>query len=257
MLRTLSILIVTFLSQSCGMFRVVPIQLTRVPQIEFYKQFYRPGDVSTALELADQLIGLEARSFITTRYNWSNNSFLKAFEEKKLFVTGSFTFMIYLSPSELDSFFVNAVGRYALVLTENDNKERILFTADFQVKNKGFSIDNDLKNIEEGSLPRLSVTMSQVLTRHFSAKNRKNADYLVHAVPLQFDLIMERVNGDKNLYRIKYMNGDQPEEHPVFYSYEKGGKVIQKEIGYMQFDNLRHNNLKLIDLRRRNFVHKL
>ena len=247
MFRTLLIVAAVSLFQSC--FRVIPVQLTRSPQLEFYKQFYDFGNDSTeAVRITEHLMGKNAILLFTEKYNKTRQQFFDAIRAKKLYVTGAFNFVIYLSPSKLDSFFINAIGRYALVWKQEDEQERILFTADFQVKDNGYSIDNDLKKVDKDSL-RLRTTVSQFLTRHFYFDQEEKGDFLIGDIPLRFDLIMERVNDNNNLYRIKYMNGAQPHKHPVYYN--------DTQIGYMQFDNLRHNDLKILDLRGRSFVRKL
>ncbi len=255
---------ILFLLLICSAFqgcKPIPIQLARTIQIDFYTQYYEfeknIPDTTDRITLVTELMGAETLGLFFDEFNeMTNDRFISEADKGNIFVKGALSIVVYLNPVESnETFFVDGIGRYALIYHNND-KQEILFSADFWIKNNRHSIEEDLRKNR-----MLKVNISQMLTRHFGyfkkvtdnethketiEKEQKN--YLNELNnKLSFNIQMEDPYGNNEVFRIKYFDENgKVAKHRVFWE--------NTEIGFLKFDSLAYNEYKLIDLRGRSYI---
>ncbi len=207
----------------------VPIQMSRMHQIDFYKQTFDFSKVDAPRPLLQKLIG-ERNYKLIKLANMRTGELNKYLE--KIEAHGALSFSVYLKPDNKDIFFVDAIGRYALIYKETGD---ILLSGDFVVKNNEFSV----QQLETG---KLDLRIQQALVRHSQTDQPKYFE-TDPADSIVFALQMETLSQKKGIYRINY---DVP--HDV--------SLNGQHIGYLVYDSLPANRYKLIDLRGRGFLKK-
>lgn len=207
----------------------VPIQMARMHQIDFYKQTFDFSQVDDPRPLLKKLIG--QRNYDLIRLANMPTGELNQYLEK-IEARGALSFSVYLKPDNQDIFFVDAIGRYALIYNETGD---ILLSADFVVKNNQFSV----QQLESGTL---ALQIQQALVRHSQTDQPKYFE-TDPADAIVFTLQMEALSKKKGVYRIKY---EVP--HDV--------SLNGEHIGFLHYDDLPANRYKVIDLRGRGFLKK-
>ncbi len=210
--------------------RPVPIQTARVAQMDFYRQYYdfdHLQETNEVVEIITSLVGSRNYNLLLRKVKLRNT--LKAYLRDSLEVRGALMFSIYLMPTDLDSFFIDGIGRYALIYKETNN---ILFSGDFYIKNNRFSVSDLDKDT-------LTVQITQSLVRH----SHPDSISYFESDSIYFKIKMLTLSKEKGIYVIDYR---PMVEHPVVYR--------SHTIGYLKFDDLPANRYKLIDLRGRGLI---
>ncbi|MFQ5651367.1 MAG: hypothetical protein ACE5IY_15630 [bacterium] len=204
----------------------VPIQIGRTSQIDFYTQYYDFSGVDQPDSVLVELVGQQNFNILLRKYK--RNETLKTYLRDSIEVRGALNFSIYPMPTaRKDSFFVDGIGRYALVYKRTNN---IMLSGDFYIKNNRFSIQDLEKNVL-----RIHVEQSLIRYSHPDSVSYFESDSVF------FNIRMKTISSKKGIYRIDYAA-----RHNLIY----GNRII----GYLEYDKLPANKYKLIDVRGRSFV---
>jgi hypothetical protein len=200
--------------------RLVAIQTARVPQIEFYKQWYDFNNADQALAVLKKIVGSE---------NWKVynehlliGSVIEDFLNKKIEVQGCLIFTISLVPTNQDSFFVEGMGRYYVV---RKTTNEIILSADYHIKNNRYA----LRDLETGIL---AIDFDQYVIQHFAPDK---LSYYYDA-SLSFRIRLNTALAYKSIYSIDYGS-----KHELVFN--------KQTIGYLEFDKSTPSKDKIIDLR--------
>jgi hypothetical protein len=205
--------------------KLVPIQTARITQVEFYRQWYELKDDKQAKQVIEMLIGRKNWVILERRYAYGDVT--RDLIAQKIEVQGAFTFTISLVPTDLDSFYVEGIGRYFLV---RKTTNEIILSSDFYIKNHRYA----LKDLNVNRLP---VKIKQYTIRHFAPDS---ANYY-HDALIEFNVHLKTISAEKAIYSIDYDT-----KHEVLWD--------KNIIGYLEFDESTPRSHKLIDLRGINLV---
>ncbi len=217
------ILLILFVMQSCSL-RLVPVQMARVNQMEFYKQYYTFVNAQHARDVLSKLIG--QKNWDVFQKNYARGDVVQDLLTGRIEVRGAFTLIISLVPTNLDSFFIDGIGRYFLVRKgDTTDDDLIMLTGDYNIKNKRFAI-SDMKR------DTLRVDIKQYTLRYFAP----NQAHYYNDVSIEFKMHMETISEKNRIYSLNY-----DIRHEVLFE--------NQVIGYLEFDDSTPPVDKLIDLR--------
>ena len=247
-LYTLLVLSTTGLLVGC---KIVPIQTTRVVQIESYSQTFEFDSVAVAQRIIPQVIG--EKNYESIFYQYS--SIAEEIIAGKLRSEGSFLFSISLLPEDHDMFFTEGFGRFFLIYS-NDNLEssepvdEILYTGDFRILPEIREI-GDL--VDKGVVP---VTFQQYPVRSYPVTDNMEEDekraYL-QGSNLCAIMKMDTSRKGQGIYSVDYSY----QEHKVYVSDgNECGSDPGLFLGHISFGYPDVNKHKLIDMRGMKYVRK-
>lgn len=221
---SLVILLLTSTSLYHCSFPKIPIQSARINQIDFYKQYYDfKSDTTFADRVFSQLMG--KRNWDTFKKYYVSSKLLEATDNKMLYIEGALSYIIHLVPSELDSFFVDGIGRYFLIHENDQDDKKIIMTGDFYIKNRRYA----LSVLEKGAM---EVEISPFLLRYIGLDDPEY-NYATN-VPVTFNIQLKSLSAQEKIFQIDYSAN-----HFVTFAADT--------IGYMIYDQ--SNRDKIIDLR--------
>lgn len=247
----LTILICVFIFSSCSLLEVVPIQMARVTQTEYYEQYFTFLEApSTQLEeKKNQSQSDEQSEFrkidqvfnkLLGDKNWQNiknlygvGQFRNELVEHQIFIQGIINFVIYVDPSEQDLFFIEGMGSYYIIRKKT---QAILLSGDFYIPLR----QKSLYELEKGEL---IVDVELYVTR----------------VPQQITYLKQiglkyKIYLNKDLIKHEIFSIDYSAEHEVYLT-DRTSLPSNALIAYLKFPQ--NNRLvKLIDMRGRKFLTK-
>lgn len=210
--------------------RTIPVQITRVAQIETYTQTYEiePGNARRVFEklLGRDNWGVLDRRWSTLQAELSISRLISTLEVK-----GTLNMTFSILPSNAGAFTAEGTGRYYVVQKEAAN-DLILFTGDF------FVVD-DLHSLGELDDGEIVVGIRQQQVRHFA----EGLNYY-NDVRVDLRIAVDTSLAKHGIYSLDYAS----DQHRV----ELDGQVI----GRLRFDRPRPGFRKLIDLRGLQFLRR-
>lgn len=222
---------------ACGSFRLVPIQMARVPQLETYEQVFTIGqaksdseeDQQEAFSEIDRVFGklLGARNWQSIKDLYGFAAIRHELDQQDIKLYGSFMTMIYLDPTSHDAFLVEGRGRYFLIRESNG---LIMLNGVFLIRpsiHRVAALDNGLLHLDV-----------QIITTRIPGK-----ETFYYESELKYQIAINTILGDEGIYVIDY-----DAAHKVFQSGD--------EIGYATLQSVESTGLgeKVIDLRGRPFL---
>lgn len=232
LLGTLSILIA-----SCGLVPRIPIQMSRVVQVERYDQVFivapdarqlsativaadgSCNDNTTAYfsNLFSRLIGSD--NWNTLRFSFGDLDYCDELLAGSIALKGNIQFIVYLLESDLDQFEIEGSGHYFLIRKSNDE---IMMAGQFEVTPTLQSV-NDLRR------GYLDIDIQLITTKVFDAQT-----YL-HESDLKYRIFMDTSRAGKDTYSIDYTR-----KHQAYLGDDLFGEIVIADTG---------RNTKLLDLR--------
>ncbi len=214
---------------------VMPIQMSRISQVEFFTQYYDFTHVDHPDEILRMLLGDENYKIFFGRFSLEKNEReLKAYLKDALEVRGSLTFTIQVNPVDFESFFLDGVGRFDLVEKMPNQKEELLLDGIVKLKSDSFSLE-DLRN------NKLKIGMTHSVVRRINLEAGEsyfNFDSARVAVVVALETIKKG-----EIYRLNYAA-----PHTFFYGDTKVGELF--------FERTPTSQYKLIDMRGLKFLRK-
>lgn len=220
-MRLVLVFFATFLITSC---RLVPIQLTRVIQIESYEQTYDLKSVEKTANVLEKLMG-EKNWEILINYLGSNE-YLQELQQSQIIVKGNLIMSITLDPNDHETFFAEGFGRYYVI---RETTKELLFSADFRI------IENKHTLNEFKAKGFIAIDVQQYMIRHFPTAGEKN---YFHEKPFRINIFT--TSSMEGVYSIDY---EKPHELLI------DGQVA----GHLHFSKSLSGK-KLIDVRSRGYV---
>jgi hypothetical protein len=241
--RVLVLFLAYILLSGCSLPRIVPIQLSRVSQTEFYKQVFvfdhdaarcEPGNdhPDCTREETNQRID-EVFKKLLGKQNWQSlkdmyglGSMREELLLQKIYIQGLLHFSVYIDPLEQDAFFVEGFGRYFLI---REKTGEILLSGDFYLPLR----QHRLAQLDEGLITldvKLFVTVPGQTT-------------FFHEAPLKYKIFMDTSMKRHRIYAIDYSR-----KHDVYLG-DNEALDDSNKIGIVIIEANREA-VKLLDLRR-------
>ncbi len=261
-MKTLGLVVSLLFLFGCDSLKL-PIQMARVSQVEFYRQyFFDEGSLAEvqdddqrrrqAQQVFRDLIGNTAFNALV-KYVDNDLELWRAIKAGEIYTEGSLYIVAYLSLTDdrKNLAFFEGFGRYAVIDGRDPLNPRSLMSSDFTTLSDSIVIRSDMDVV--------SVNLKQRLYRHFDllssidlkdeerAKTIVKTDSIHHEIAvhnyiqsrnnldISFEVKLEKVGKDQ--FRLDY-----DALHPVKY---QDGKVI----GHLQFQTHSLSQDKLLDFR--------
>jgi len=200
--------------------KMIPIQMTRVTQMEFFRQFYTFRDAEHAQKVFTKMLGEKNMRVLLDHYAFGDA--IDDLLHHQIEMQGSIVFTMSLSPMNDETFYTEGLGRYYAV---RKTTSEIILTGDVQIRATMFNM-NDLHRGE------LRIATQHYWLRYFAPGETNYCN----PVPIDFVIKMRTVSKRDHVYSIDY-----DAQHPVIFENE--------QIGYLEFDKTTPRDDKLIDLR--------
>ena len=247
------ILIVTLSAfvASCGLVPRIPIQMSRVVQIERYEQTFivspqarqsSPDIVAADGTCNDRTTGyfgdvflrlIGAENWKTLRTNFGQMNYCNELLAGTISLKGNVQLVVYLLESDLDRFEVTGTGSYFLIQGSTDE---IIMAGQFEVVPTLQSVD-DLRR------GYIEIDVQLIPTKVLSGQT------FMHESDVRYRIYMDTSRADEDTYSIDYtrkhqafLGKDLPEESEEFVLF---GEIVIEDTG---------RNTKLLDLRGRTFL---
>ena len=238
--RAVCLLAVSVVLQGCS-WRLVPLQMARFSQIEQYTQTFSFADESAL----DQNRSMESCfAGMLGSDNWQNLKDVYGFEAlrdelvgKRVYLSGTIEFSIFLDPVDAERFQVEGLGRYFLVRGKTGE---ILLNGDFRIPPQRYS----RADLNRGSL---DVGVKLVVTRIPGIVSR------LHDAPLIYRVFFNTERAGSGVYLLDYERSHQA------YLDRDGNHILdgKERIGELKLEDRGRGALAmLIDFRGTGFVRR-
>lgn len=236
----------------CGATKILPIQITRAPQVEYYQQSiviedapWPPGNWSGDEDVIEQQRRLTKRldsylSYMIGEQNWlrlKETYGLPSMRDElmagKINIRGYLNMVLAIDPDNTEQFYAEGTGRFFLVREVNNE---VLLSGDFRVIPQRHWISE----LNEGFI---DIDIWQLITRV-----PVQPTYL-YDTRIRYRIYIDTTRAERNVYAIDYSRA-----HPVYMvnsDLDIDNDTIQ--VGYLRFDDTL-GSAKLLDLRGREFL---